>query len=52
MFSGPAAVSSYIMAKNMESDYQLAGQILLLSTLVCILTLFLGVFLLKYLALI
>ncbi|NLB16764.1 MAG: AEC family transporter [Clostridiales bacterium] len=52
LFSGPAAVSSYIMAKNMESDYQLAGQILLLSTLVCTLTLFLGVFLLKYLALI
>ena len=52
MFSGPAAVSSYIMAKNMESDYQLAGQILLLSTLVCTLKLFLGVFLLKYLALI
>lgn len=44
VFGTPAAVSSYIMAKNMKSDYELAGQILLLSTVFCILTVFLGVF--------
>lgn len=46
-FGGPAAVSSYIMAKNMKSDYELAGQILLLSTCCCILTFFAGIFILK-----
>lgn len=47
IFGTPAAVSSYIMAKNMKSDYELAGQILLISTLMCILNIFLGVFLMK-----
>lgn len=47
VFGTPSAVSSYIMAKNMKSDYELAGQILLISTLLCILTIFLGVFLMK-----
>ncbi len=47
VFGTPSAVSSYIMAKNMKSDYELAGQILLLSTLFCIFTIFLGVFLMK-----
>ena len=47
VFGGPAAVSSYIMAKQMKSDYELAAQILLISTLMCILTLFLGIFILK-----
>ena len=47
IFGTPAAVSSYIMAKNMKSDHELAGQILLLSTLLCILTIFFGVFLMK-----
>ncbi len=47
VFGTPAAVSSYIMAKNMKSDYNLAGQILLLSTLFCIVTIFVGVFLMK-----
>lgn len=48
----PSAVSSYIMAKNMKSDHELAGQILLLTTLLCIFTFFSGVFLLKTMALI
>lgn len=52
LFGGPAAVSSYIMAKNMESDYELAGQILLFTTLLCTFTLFGAIFLLKYFALI
>lgn len=51
-FGAPTAVSSYIMAKNMKSDYEMAGQILLISTLLCMFTLFLGVFALKSLELI
>lgn len=47
IFGTPAAVSSYIMAKNMKSDYELSGQILLISTLLCIVTIFIGVFLMK-----
>ena len=47
IFGGPAAVSSYIMAKEMKSDYQLASQILLISTLMSLFTLFLGIFILK-----
>jgi Predicted permeases len=47
VFGSPTAVSSYIMAKNMNSDYQLAGQIVLLTTLFSILTVFCGSFLLR-----
>ena len=46
-FGAPTAVSSYIMAKNMKSDYEMASQILLISTLLCMFTLFLGIFVLK-----
>lgn len=52
LFGTPSAVSSYIMAKNMKSDHELAGQILLLTTLLCIFTFFGGVFCLKTLGLI
>ena len=47
VFGSPVAVSSYIMAKNMNSDHSLAAQILLLSTLFSLGTMFLGLFLLK-----
>lgn len=47
LFGGPAAVSSYIMAKEMRSDYELASQILLISTLMSLFTLFAGIFILK-----
>ncbi len=47
LFGGPTAVSSYIMAKQMKSDHELAGQILLISTLMSVLTLFAGTFILK-----
>jgi len=47
MFGGPAAVSSYIMAKQMKADYELASQILLISTLMSLFTLFTGIFILK-----
>ena len=46
-FGAPTAVSSYIMAKNMKSDHEMASQILLISTLLCMFTLFIGIFILK-----
>ncbi len=47
ILGGPTAVSSYIMAKQMKSDHELAAQILLISTLMSVFTLFIGIFLLK-----
>ncbi len=52
LFGAPSAISSYIMAKNMKSDAELAGQILLVSTVMSLLTIFVGVFIMKSLALI
>ena len=52
LFGAPTAVSSYIMAKGMGSDHELAGQIILFSTTLCIVTLFIGIFLLKQFGLI
>ena len=40
------------MAKKMGNDHELAAQILLLSTLFCVLTIFVGIFILRTLALI
>ncbi len=51
-FGAPTAVSSYIMAKKMGNDHELAAQILLLSTFICVITIFVGIFILKTLALI
>ena len=51
-FGSPAAVSSYIMAKKMRNDHELASQIFLLSTVMCIVTIFCGIFVLRTLALI
>ena len=47
VIGGPAAVSSYIMAKQMKSDHYLAGQILLISTMMCVFTFFVGIVILK-----
>ena len=47
LFCGPTAVSSYIMAKNMNSDSDLAGQIILVTTVLAGVTLFLGSFILR-----
>lgn len=52
LFGAPTAVTSYIMAKQMKSDYILAGQILLFSTAMCLGTIFAGAFILKYTGLI
>ncbi len=40
VFATPNAVSSYAMARNYEADYDLAGEIVTLSTLISILTIF------------
>ncbi|MBQ8249786.1 MAG: AEC family transporter [Clostridia bacterium] len=47
LFGGPVAVSSYIMAKQMKSDHELAAQILLISTLMSVFTLLAGTLILK-----
>lgn len=45
--ASPTAVSSYPMALQMESDGELAAQIVAFSTTLCIVTVFLWVFVLK-----
>ena len=45
--AAPSAVASYIMAKNMRSDADLAGQILALTTIICPATIFAGSVLLR-----
>lgn len=52
LFGAPSSVSSYIMARNMNNDSDLAAQILLFSTMLCLFTVFGGVFVLKTLSLI
>jgi predicted permease len=51
-FGAPTAVSSYIMAKKMKNDGELAAQILLLTTMFCVISIFIGIFILKTLHLI
>ena len=51
-FGGPTAVSSYIMAKNMNGDAELASKILLLTTVCSLGTVFVFIFILKQMALI
>ena len=48
----PIATASYPMAQNMGGDGELAGQFVVLSTVVCVVTLFLWVFILKMIGLI
>lgn len=52
IFGGPTAISSYTMARQMKSSHVLAGEIVLVSTLMSGVTLFVGIFLLKTLQLI
>lgn len=47
IFGGPVAVSSYIMAKEMNSDHETAAQIMVLTTLISLFTMFCGTFILK-----
>lgn len=52
LFAAPTSVTSYVMARDMKSDHVLAGQLVILTTLICGLTLFAGIFLLRTLSLI
>ena len=47
VFGAPSAVTSYVMAKAMDSDSELAASIVLMSTLGSIFTLFAGIFIFK-----
>lgn len=52
IFGSPSAISCYVMAKQMKIDHELAGQIMLISTLFSTLTLFVGIFILREMGLI
>ena len=50
IFASPAAVSTFTLAGEMGGDEQLAGQLVIFSSLLSILTIFLFIFLLRYFA--
>ena len=52
LFSAPTAVSSYVMAKNMGGNGNLASQVILVTTFLAMFTITFGIFLLKSFALI
>ena len=52
VFGTPTAISSYIMAKNMHADASLANQIVLLSTLCSMFTIFLFSFVMRSMGLV
>ena len=52
VFASPTAVSSYTMAQQMDGDDLLAGQIVVFTSLLSIITVFLWIFILKQLYLI
>jgi predicted permease len=47
-FASPTAVSSFTMAKEMDADGELAGQIVVFTSIISILTIFIWIILLKY----
>jgi predicted permease len=47
LFATPTALASYIMAKNMGNDWELSGQIVVLTTLLSCITIFFIVFFLR-----
>ena len=47
MFGSPVAISSYPMAVEMNGDGELAGQLVVFTTLSSMFTMFAGVFLMK-----
>ncbi len=47
IFATPSALSGYIMAKNMDNDSELSGQIIILTTLLSSITLFAWVFVMR-----
>lgn len=52
IFGTPTAVSSYTMAEQMEGDSELAGQLVIFTSLTCIISIFISIYTLKELALI
>ena len=52
MFGSPTAVSSFTMAKQMDGDGDLAAEMVVFTTAVSVLTIFLWIFILKTLELI
>ena len=52
IYATPNAVSSYAMARNYEADYELAGEIVTLSTIVSVVTMFIFITVCKNIGLI
>ena len=52
LFASPAAVSSFIMAEQMEGDGALAGQLIVLGSVLSVFTVFVWILILKGLMLI
>ena len=52
LFASPAAVSSFIMAEQMEGDGALAGQLIVLGSVLSVFTVFIWILILKGLMLI
>lgn len=52
LFSSPAAISCYVMAKEMNSDHELTGEVVLLTTLFSVFTIFIGIYLMRTFSLI
>ena len=52
MYATPTATASYAMAQNMGGDGELAGQLVVISTVVSVVTLFFWIFLLRFVGLI
>ncbi|MDM8534645.1 AEC family transporter [Clostridiaceae bacterium HSG29] len=48
VFAAPTAVASYSLAREMNADYDLAGQIVFLSTISSVITIFFGTVLLQW----
>ncbi|MBQ4527954.1 MAG: AEC family transporter [Clostridia bacterium] len=47
IFATPAAVSSFTMAQQMGADDELAGQLVMFGTVLCVITMFLWIFIIK-----
>lgn len=52
LFSSSSAVTCYLMAKEMKSDYELTGDVVLITSLFSIATIFIGLYLLRFTGLI
>ena len=47
IFASPSAITSYTMAQQMDSDYELAGNCVIFSSVISCLTMFIWIFILK-----